>query len=298
VHGQVTAYSALALSRFFIGELIQARLDTQSGIELAVHIHSWRMLGYLHGYRAMIEQALGNVDAALEHSQHAIELGQLYRHDEITAGGYRILGDIYLRLKDFEKSIVNYRQSLQITGEKFLMVDPMFRLGLSLCLAGEFEQGQQLLQQAVELARSAGLGVIQILAQLSQAMTYYELGEWGQAYQLATYVQEETLRRKMIPTHLRATNLLGQIALHEDDIPRALDYFEGAAHQSAGLPYPWIELDSQRMMIKALPQTGQSKRATGQRVHILLDQIGAQAQKEPVKQSFQRFRQQIISELP
>ena len=296
VHGQVTAYSAQALSRFFMGSLVQARLDSQIGIELARRINAWRMLGYLHGYRAMIELASGNIDETLEYAGQAIELGERYGHAEIAAGGYRFIGDIYSFLNDLEQAIHYYQRSLETTGEKFLAVDPMARLGLALYMTGNTEAGQKLLQQATAIARQAGMGVMLIPAQLFQASAFAWVGEWGQAYQLASYVQKEAQRRKLASIRLMASNLLGEIALHADDIPKALEYFENTASEAAAIPYPWIELSAHSMLINTRCLAGQSDQAARQRVTSLLDQLQATVTKEPYRQAFERFRQKFSSE--
>ena len=293
IHGQISAYSALALSRYFLGELVRAREDTLLGIEMAQRTASVRMLGYLFIYRAMVELAMGNIDATLEYAHKGLELGQKYQHREIIAESYRVVGDIFFWLGDPARSAEYYQRALQTSQGKFLAVDQLFRLGLALCLMGKLDEGQGHLSTAITHSKEAGLGMVSLLAQLSQAVVYPLMGEWGQAYQKATQVYKEASRRKIAGTRIMASILLGNVALHANDTLKAREYFESATKEACQLPYPWLEIQAQTMLDKTLRLDGHPDASIEQRVEKILDQIKPQTTSPDIQDAYQNFLERL-----
>jgi predicted ATPase/DNA-binding SARP family transcriptional activator len=293
IHGQISAYSALAFSRYFLGELVRAREDTQIGIEMAQRTASVRMLGYLYIYRAMIELAMGDIDATLEYAQSSLKLGQQYQHREIIAESYRVVGDIFYWLKDPARSVEYYQRALQTSQGKFLAVDHLFRLGLALCLTGNLDEGQAHLSSAISHAKEAGLGMVSLLAQLSQAIVYPLISEWGQAYQKATQVHKEASRRGVTGTRILATILLGNVALQANDTLKAREYFESATKEASQLPYTWLEIQAQTMLDRTLRLADHPDTSIKQHVQQILDRVKPQTSRADIQDAYRNFCEKL-----
>jgi tetratricopeptide (TPR) repeat protein len=293
----VTAYSALALSRYFLGQFGRARQDCQVGIDLAERIQSWRMLGYLHGYFGLIELSNGNTDAAILHAEQAIEMGERFKHSETAAGGYRILGDIFFVLQAHEQAAGYYRLGRQASQNQFLAVDQLVRLGASLCMCGRLEEGRACIQEAVEQAQGGGLGVALISAQIGQAHANLMQGQFGRAYQMAIALVGETRRRSLPASRLMIVFLLGMADEQAGEIEKAIERFQTAASEAACLPDPWIEQQAQAELGRLLAKAGRPDPAALERARFLMDYLDEHARHPLVRQAFLSFRQRIESRI-
>lgn len=297
VHGTITAYSALALAQYFLGNYTQARQNCQHGLELAERAQAWRMMGYLHGYQAMIEIAIGELDSGLGHAEKAIELGERYNHNEITAGGYRMIGDFYQWLSQPQRSIDPYTRALEASQETFLVADMQFRLGFSLFAGGERERGQDLVLQAITTADQASLGIIRMMAQSSLMHIYYQTQNWEQAERLAKQLYDEGHNRSFLSVRLAAANLLGNLRLHQGDRTAATKYFQETANTAALMPHPWLEMKALSAWHNALSADGYPDPTIRQRIEYLLDHLESRIHRQPYLQAFQEFRQKALQSL-
>ncbi len=293
VHGQLAAYGILSLVRYFMGDYLQARADNQIGIEMAERIQAWRMLGYLNDYRGMIELALGNVDACLKHARQAIQVGERHSHNEIASVGYRLMGDVYLWLKLPEKSVEYYQRAFQVSGEGFLGVDHIFRLGLVLCLTGQREAGQSYLDKAAEICDQAGLGLVSGLERLAQARVHLVGREYQLAHQLITQTIEDANQRVIPPFRLLATNLLAATALASEEFELPIEELQATADEAAQMRYTWMELDARVLLNKIEQRLGIINPATRQRMIQLLDQLEKHITCQPFNEFFKAYRQQL-----
>ncbi len=292
-HGQVTAYSALALARYFMGEYGQARRDCKLATELAQRVHAWRMLGYLHGYRAMIELASGSLDTALEYAQKTLEIGERFGHHEIAAGGYRIIGDIYGWLRDPWKSSGYYQRALYASGNKFMAVDHLFRLGFALFQIGQMEAGKKNLCEALETSQEQGFGIVQIQVELCLLHVDQFQEHWQEVETRALYILDKAKQHRINSARLSAMSVLGEIALQRRDYTEAIALLNDVIEQAPKLPHPWLELRALMVLERALIKSGQPDPYPNRRMAQLLQQLEQNAKSELIRQPFKVFQRQF-----
>jgi len=298
VHGTITAYSALALAQYFLGNYSQARQNCQHGLELAERAQAWRMMGYLHSYQAMIELGMGELGSAVEHAEKAIQLGERYNHSEIIAGGYRMIGDFYsLLLSRPQESVRPYTRALEASQGTFLAADIQFRLGFSLFMKGEQEKGQALILQAIAAAEQAGLSVIRLMAQTILLYTHYHAQNWEQIEQAGEQLLQEAGKRSLLSIRLAIGHLLGELAQHHGDKETAKKHFREIANTAALMPNPWLEIQSLIALHKTLSAEGQVDPSIRQRVEYLLTYLGKRIRRYPYLQAFREYRQRILQTL-
>jgi tetratricopeptide (TPR) repeat protein len=295
--GQITAYSALAISLYFIGNYAQARLNCQLGIELASRSSAWRMLGNLHASLAMIELASGNIDEAVLHAKHANELGERYQHHEIISLGHRIIGDLYFWLKDPPACVECYQLASEASRDQFLWIDSHYRLGIALFLCGQRDSGRALIEESITFSESRGLGIELIQSWLSQMYTYLALQEWEPLNHISWQIYQEALKRSIPTARLVATHRLGELALRAGDITTATEYFRGTARVAASLPHPWLEIESLTLLHNALCQLERPESSIRNRIETLLDQMEGTIHEQPFIQVFCEYRQKVIRSL-
>lgn len=296
-HGQqVTAYSALALSEYFLGEFHQARADARRGMELAERVQSWRMLGYLHAYRGIIELAMGNLEDALDHAEQAIEIGNRYNHHESIAAGHRIFGDAFSYLKDPASAVFHYRCALEKSKNQFIAVDHKFRLGSALYLSNVRDEGKRHIQETLAFTAQVGLGLIAGLARITYLLTLFIEKDWQAAKKQILLFRDEAGQRSMPLYRIVSTHIWGEIALSEGNPHLAIDALRSSALETATMGYPWMEIEAQVLMDRTLHALGRSEDTPRQRVTQLLEQLSTKILREPFQQAFQAYQQHIISQ--
>lgn len=158
-------YAAMGLAYYLLGNF-KAGLDAcLKGVEAGKQYGYYRMLGYSYAYGALSAQHLGLFDQAWEMASQARDLGQQHRHNEITALAYRTLGDIFLRLQDYESAIEYINHGIQLAEEHFAALELLILLGFALYSIEQTEKGLEYLNQAYQMSSQAELGSISVLAQ-------------------------------------------------------------------------------------------------------------------------------------
>jgi tetratricopeptide (TPR) repeat protein len=296
-HGQITAYSALAISHYFLGKYTEARSECQAGFELATRAQAWRMLGYLHNYRSMIDAASGEIDTAVEHANHAIALGERYKHPEIISAGHRLIGDIFIWLRSPQNAIEPFRLAVLASQDQFLSVDSQFRWAGALVLCGQVESGVKMMEEALAFSEQSGLGIINIQAKSAQMVLKRYLGDWQGLQATAEQLYQEAIRRSVPSIRMYAAVMLGEIALREGRLEAAIQYLQGTANLAAQLPHVWIKIQALVMLYKAAQSARLPSQAYQHQIDAILARIGESVQKEPFVQAFNMYKEGVLRAL-
>ncbi len=295
-HGQITAYSALSISHYFLGEYQQAARESQTGIEMARHSLAWRMLGYLHMYRGNIEIALGNLDAAVEHANQAIELGERYRHNEIEATGHRLLGDIFFWLQAPQDSIPYFRRAVETSQDKFLSMDSRFRLITAQVLSGADEKAEDQLTEYLTFMQQAGLGAIHMMARLSRLSIAYQKKDWQAVQSLGTQLHEDAGQRSLKSIRLTTANILSDRLITRGDLAAGLAAARHTALEAMEMGHPWIEISARLLIHRAEQALKQAEPSQKPHIQDLLRTLDGNVTQQPYRQAFLRYRERIMRE--
>lgn len=294
-HIQVATFNALALSQYFMGEYDEARRACEQGIELGERIHAWRMLGYLHASQAMIESSAGLIDRALGHITTAIRLGESYQHSEITAAGYRTLGDLLAWLERHDLAAIEYQRSLELNGDGFLAADAMVNLGLALYRTGQYEAGLSYQRQAAAVAGAGGQGLVLLHTKLAGLITEQLNGDWALVRAGLPALRSEASGRLIRAVQLTADLVDGEAALQAGDSTQAVRIFTETAIQASQLPQPWIALRALERVRAAQSHAGLNDPSIGEQITALLDAIEAGVTQQPYKDLFSNLRERLRS---
>jgi hypothetical protein len=245
----------------------------------------------------MLELATGRIQAADYHGSQAIALGTRYGHSEIASSGYRVLGDIFYYLGDFNASAEHYSQALIISEDSFLSVDARFRLlGVQL-LTARSDDGENQLKDIIEACQKNGLGMVWILANLSliQAHTLYH--NWEAATALGNKIQLEARQRKLASVEWMVSNSLAEGMIERGEHSAAILLCRLTAEAAAQLPQVWIELKARALLSRAARLSEQKNPANQERASYLLAHLQDHSQSDRYKPTFDRFLQIISTEL-
>jgi hypothetical protein len=301
-YGLSAPYSILTLANIFLGNFTEAQEAAAAGLELAERHETWRIHGYLHIYAGMAASETGHLGRAYHHARQAIELGEKYRHSEINAAGYRLLGDLYLLLNALPLARQYYERSLATNSEGFLSADALFRLGYVLYRLGETNTGATYLRQVSREARQNNLGLGAILAELYLAAAHLWTGDWQTAGEMAAYLETEAHQRALYPCELRASHLLAYVALQNGDLITARQRFQNIIEQSLRINYPWLKIYARLGLLSVegaagAPQTASHMLENHQRIQNQLKQLESHLESDApaeLSQAFQGYRQAIL----
>jgi DNA-binding SARP family transcriptional activator len=296
-HGQITAYSALAISHYFLGKYMEARSECQAGFELATRAQAWRMLGYLHNYRSMIDAASGEIDEAVDHANHAIALGERYKHPEITSAGYRLIGDLFIWLRSPQNAIEPFQQAVLASQDQFLSTDSQFRLGGALVLSGQVDSGLKMVEESLAFTERSGLGIINIQAKSALMVLKRYLGDWEGLHSTAEQLYQEATRRSVPSIRMYAAVMLGEIALREGNLELAMGYLQGSANLAAQLPHVWVKIQALVTLHQAARRAGWPDQPYRLQIEAILTKIGASVHKEPFVQAFGTYKETVLRSL-
>jgi tetratricopeptide (TPR) repeat protein len=298
-HAQVTAHNTLAFALLSQGSFLMARNEAELGIQLAQQIQAYRMLGYLHLVLGMAELALGNLREAIKQADQGLAIGKKYNYPEMLTIGHRLHGDVFAALGLSNQAFNDYQKGLEISREGFWGLDISFRLGYTLALMGQVENGLMHNTQVVAVAQQMNLHLIAVVAQISQAGLLAQTGSWERAENLARQMVSETQKRSMLNWELAAKTVLASTEVQKGDISVACALYEEIIQQSARLPYPWVELRASGNLA-SLTKSNFSP-LQRKRMHTLLDQMAAHLpgpeddpDYESVILAFERYRQGLL----
>ena len=272
-YGQASVYHALVLSYHLTGEYHEAVRSGQRGLELAQMIKADRIQAVLHAMLSMTEMSLGHIGPAFEHANHSIEIGNRINHPEIAGIGYRMLGDLYAIFGDAQAAFVYFQRGLAATGQSFLGVDNMMRLGYALCHLGRFDEGLKYMELSEKICNESGQVMTAVIGKIGRATASIILGDWSQAAGIARQVLEIAGQRSLHVWRLAALSIIGAASFQNGNCDEAELIFKGILAQIPQVPNRWTEIRAQAYLEKIYEREGKPSEEPRLRIRELLDQI-------------------------
>ncbi|MBS1250621.1 MAG: hypothetical protein MAG431_02215 [Chloroflexi bacterium] len=294
-HRELTGYAMLAFSQYHLGRYQAGRTATQSGFDLAKCIQSWRICGYMHAYRAMLDLAEGKVDSAWEHADQAEETGQRFALQDILGLGKRVKGDIYRILQANDKAQGYYSAGYDSVPEHFIGFDNLYHQGLVLAQSGDIERGRALIREGKEKMDAASVGIGAAMALLAwEAVSLLE-NDLEQAMRLNTKIHKLVHESGCVSYTLANRISLGHITFQEGNYPLAEEHFRSVVQEAAALPNPWIEVEAHLAWEKVLEAMGKEASQRAEDIIRLLDDIQANLTEGNLLPHYQTFRQRVLA---
>ncbi|MEA2008104.1 MAG: AAA family ATPase, partial [Chloroflexota bacterium] len=295
-HRQLAGHAMIAFSQYYLGEYKEARIASDSGFKIADRIHGWRILGYLHTYRAMTELAEGNISAAFEHADQTIQIGQKFSYQDNIALGKRITGDIYCLLQAYNVAHEHYSAGYEAATEHFTGFDNHFRLGFVLAQEGKIAKGQQLIEDSIEIMNAASITTGTAMAMLAWETTSLKENALERAMRLNTKIRKIADGSGWVSLLLSNQILSGKIALKVGNVTQAEEYFQLAAQKAAEISNPWIEIEAQRGLEETHQATDQENGEPRERITQLLDNIKEGITHQHLLPHYTSFRERIFAQ--
>ena len=285
------AYNTLAMTRHLLGEYKQALKDNQLGLVLAERHHAWRILGFQHVSRSMIELSLGYVAAAIQHANLALEIGQHYQFPDTISFGYCILGDVFAMLRAPAQAIRYYQLGFESNSDGFWKVDSQLRLGHALAQFSQVEIGLSHIQRAISQAELAHMGLTATAGQIRLATVKLIQRDREIAIPILTKMHAETQRRGLRTWNLGVRMMQGIFDLQAENLLAALQTFEKISDEAASISQPWIEIHALEKIIEIQTILDRPAKSHRQRLADLLRQIQISMPQEAVEETTVALRE-------
>ncbi len=296
-HGQVTAYSVITISNYYMGRYKLGREAGYFGIAMATRISAWRMLGYLHGYCALTELALGNISAAWHHAETCQKLGETYGYHEIISLSYRAMGDMYNRFEAIDRSEVMFRKGMEAGKDHFSGLDNMLRFGLVQIGKGRTEEGERIINEALERSRSLNLGFIHGFGKMTSLVIKDRLELYDDLENEIERALQELNERSWGASPVYVGEFRARMCQRRGDLDGAVAVLEEMIQSSRDMQHVWLEVRGLAMLLPLLQEMKRPSETHRTRLISLLAQIDAMTHNVPVRGEWLLFRKKLFSKL-
>jgi len=252
------------------------------------------MYGYLCSYAGMSEVELGLLGEAWEHAQKAIEIGRRQGHGEIVGLGFRVLGDLYLRLDAIAQANDAYQQGLAAAGQHFVSLELMYRFGYTQLLLGQ-ELGRHYLLQAVTMAAQIEMGAIAMLGVVQELSMYLLAGEQDLFETRAAWLREQVIKRtRRDVAGFLVNRIMADAAFKKSDYRQAYTLAQDSVEWYRGTQDVWNEL----RLLWIMEQSGQKLMIEAQyplrlRMTEIINKIASSLRNAPLQAEWQGFREKM-----
>jgi DNA-binding SARP family transcriptional activator/tetratricopeptide (TPR) repeat protein len=296
-YGKVMAYSMLTFALYSLGEYDKAREYSKAGLEIAQNARAERMLGYLRSYRAFIELVVGNLDEGLANAEEAVEIGLRLQHHEISALGYRAIGDALSFIYDHQAAATYYEKALQISGGGFFYLDSVYRLGLQLFYLGKKADAITLIEQGIALAAAGGVAVHWLMAQACNLVVLVSQNQREQAAAVGSVLQAQGKERGLPIIRLYGDLFLGNLAMENGQLEQAAIALQRTAEEAERLSMAWVAIPAWRGLHRALRLLNKPDEAPRFHLEQLLERLDTQIQSPLLHPALQTYKSVILKGL-
>jgi DNA-binding SARP family transcriptional activator len=296
-HIIITAYTASSLALYFKAEYERAQSDNKKGIEIAKRLKANRMLGYLYAIKGFLDNARGDLGSAYDSAQSVYQLGKLYNHQDTLAIGHRVMGDIFLLVDAPDKAHDYFHEGVKSGSGDFWELDNLIRLGYSQIRIGQSEIGMVNLHRGIDLARSTGLGVVEIRGLQFLSYSYLFLHEWGLALKVAEQLENQANKRSM-PLVREIARYVGGIARsnlgRQQDI---LEHMQLILTSLEEIGQPFIEIRTLVHLIRIKRSLKLDPGPDIRRAKEILAKCEDYAHPAIVNQAFLDFKKSVLNQI-
>jgi tetratricopeptide (TPR) repeat protein len=293
----LTAYTASSLAYYYLADFEKARRDNVQGIKIAERIHADRMLGYLYGIKAFLDNADGDFSEGFRSAQLIAELGERHEYSDLISISSRIIGDIFLLLEKPAKASEYFNQGVELGSQDFWGLDNLIRLGYAQVRSNQTEIGMANLQTGIELSKKGGLGIIEIQGNqfLCYAQTYMQ--EWEQARQTAYLLERQARKRSMLLIQVlsEVNQAMSEAKLGKSDI--SLDQLQFTANLLAEIGYPIVELRTLLQLTILKRALGINPETEVLRIHKILERFDKNEKPKQIHAAVNSFKSMIMEQM-
>lgn len=256
-------------------------------LALAKKSGNFPLVSYLYALQAEYKLYTGCLDEAWRATEKAAELASQHHFDDGLAYAYCVQGDILFYLRNFPHAVEIHRKALSTSKAHPVLMESLSRLGKSLVMNGQAENGFSFLRQAIELSRETGLNRVRQNAELSQVYGKLSTGDLDEALDLAGQVMTE--QKQLGDTFFSGWYewFAARVTLQQDPDAALLNIRQLIEHGRA-TDCPWFELYGIEASL-ALPAPPPEIKAWQERAKSLFDGLQANCHHPQLRPALQEY---------
>lgn len=294
IQDPIIAHGIMGLANYYLANYEEGRSHAYQSIALATKKEYWRMLGYASTYAGLNETELASFGAAWSHAQKAIKIGESYAHSEISSMGYKILGDIYMRLDALPQAAEAYQQGVDVDKGSFAMLENLARLGLTLSLLGD-PNGDDVLQKALGYAKDSGLDVVWGYAKALELSVFITRGD-NVAFEENLPEVRKYLKERSHPDSDLWIKYLQALSLSRGgETERAVEQLEIILPALEGGPFFWIKIRALKLYVQTLHTLGRDIESPRDQLEEMLQKIEGALGDAPLQDEWQAFAERTLA---
>lgn len=291
-HIMVTSYMASSLAFYFMAAYKKGRIANDAGIMIAKKLHASRMMGYLYACKAFLEYSEGYLGSAYELSEQIYKIGQEHHHQELQALALRIRGDIYMLLESYNEAFHEFKLGTEFGKRDFWGLDNLVRKGYSQVKIGQVEPGMVEIHRGIDLAQSAGFGIVEIRGMQFLGYAYAAHNDW----ELTNQITEQLIRTARI----RSMPLVGILAKllnitgghHQNALDDGIDQLDYLM-KMVGNEQPYIQLRILIQKIRLMKIANLDVKQEINQVNEILEFCEKLAYPGNIQVAFQKFKNKV-----
>jgi len=150
------------------------------------------------------------------------------------------------------------------------------------------------LNRGIEMAKSAGLGIITIMGDLFLSYAHIYMEEWDLARQISYSLEKQARRRSMhlVQTMSRIIQSITESKIGIRSV--SIEQLQSNLDSLADIKDPYIELRTLIRLINAKQECGLDTISDTERVHEILDFFEINAHPEYILKAVLEFRQKLF----
>jgi tetratricopeptide (TPR) repeat protein len=227
------------------------------------------------------------LDQALEHANLAVSIGQSYGHHEISALGYHTLGNIHLRLEDYQSAIDYFERGFQVAGEHFVALELLALNGYALASAGQIEAGLEHLRRAYQVSSALDLGSISIFARsLILLVQNWQGNNGGSINEEIEIVLDDAKKRSIHRVIALLEMPVEGVDQREDDFIKKM---EEDLQDVSLTTDPFFEMRMLYKLIVSKKRRGLSWQSEMDRMNAILEELAPRTVDMPYESAWQRY---------
>lgn len=294
-YGSLRMLTIQATGLVFQGRYAEALDIAQKALRTAEAAQHGRLTGQalqLMGWSCM---QMGRIDEAWEHINAARRQDPMYA--EVVVGSQHLLGRLYHNLRAYPQAIGTFRHSLEQDPASSATLSNLYHLGVSLIVAGSRDEGEILVEQALELAESAGLTTLRLYGQVEKLIALATHLPLEALLEQICNLQVEAAERQITEIETAVELLLAQAALRQEQTGQAFQRAQDGLEAALQMSNPWLALHGCQILAAVHGKQSAAGAAARERAARILEKMRLHARSAEIQPLFETFAGAVLGEL-
>jgi signal transduction histidine kinase/ActR/RegA family two-component response regulator len=183
--------------------------------------------GLIYSFKGRLELILNEPDKAITSLNKSIEIQRLTKDDANLARSFKILGEVFINKKDYNRALdyfISSKNLFQEVGLEGLLAETLLLEGKTYMLLNRYTKARMTLEQALAISRKNNLLNTESKALINQGLVFKELKDYRHGLQATTEGLQLAQTNKYIDLKNDAYKILSDIYYETERFKKSRDY--------------------------------------------------------------------------